>query len=136
MALAGRQGSAGADLPDEVRQGGEIVSAFDRLLRMAAVAVGLALMALGLVGALLPTHLLGAFLVLGLILVLRNSHAARRRFVRLQRRHPRYLYPLRRLLRREPEVWPVLWHELLPAERMLPHRFRLLRRCRLAFRRR
>lgn len=106
------------------------MSAFDKVVRILAIAVGLALMALGLVGALLPTHLLGAFMVLGLILVLRNSFRARRSFMRLKRQHPRFLHPLRRLLRRKPEVWPVLWHELLRAERLLPPRWRRLRRWR------
>lgn len=112
------------------------MSALDRALRIAAVGVGLVLMALGLVGALLPTHLLGGLLVVGLILVLRNSYRARRGFVRLKRSYPRYLHPLRRLLRRKPEVWPVVWHELLRAERVLPPRWRRLRRWRRGLRRR
>jgi hypothetical protein len=110
------------------------VSTLDKVLRALAIGLGLVLMALGLIGALLPTHLLGGLLVIGLILVLRNSFKARRSFVRLKRRHPRFLHPLRRLLRRKPEVWPVLWHELLRAERVLPRRFRRLRRWRRALR--
>ena len=108
------------------------MSGFDKLLRLLAIGLGVVLMVLGLVGVLLPTHLLGGFLVIGLVLVLRKSFRARRDFVRLQRRHPRYLHPLRRLLRREPEVWPVLWHELLRAERVLPLRWRRLRQWRRA----
>jgi hypothetical protein len=111
------------------------VSGFDKFLRVAAIGLGLVLMALGLVGVLLPTHLLGGLLVIGLVLVLRNSIRARRDFVRLQHRHPRYLHPLRRLLRRKPEVWPVVWHELLRAERLLPPRWRRLRRWRRGMRR-
>ena len=34
---------------------------------------------------------------------------ARRQFIGLQRRHPKILFPVRRLLRREPEVVPVAW---------------------------
>ena len=99
------------------------------------VGVGLVLMALGLVGAFLPTHLLGFLLVLGLILVLRNSIRMRRRFIHMQRRYPRYGWPLRRLLRGE--VWPVIWHELLRSERLfIPARFHRLRRWRLALKRR
>jgi hypothetical protein len=94
------------------------------------IGLGLVLMLVGLVGVFLPTHLLGVFLVLGLILVLRNSRTARKRFVRMHRSHPRYVHPLRRLLRREPEVWPVLWHETLRFERLLPKRWRRLRRIR------
>jgi hypothetical protein len=81
-----------------------------RLVRAVIVGFGFVLMLLGLVGAFLPTHLAGFLLVLGLILVLRNSIRWRRRFIIMQRRYPRYGYPLRRLLRGE--VWPVIWHEL------------------------
>jgi hypothetical protein len=70
-------------------------------------------------------------------MVLRNSITWRRRFILLQRRHPRHVHPLRRLLRRKPEVWPVLWHELLRTERwIVPRRWRRLRRWRLAAMRR
>jgi hypothetical protein len=86
-----------------------------RLWRNILVGVGLLLIPLGAVGALLPTHLLGGLLILGLILVLRNSLRWRRRFILAQRRFPRYGYPLRRALRGE--VWPVVWHELLRTER-------------------
>lgn len=103
---------------------------FDRVLRAGAVIIGLLLMIMGAIGALLPTHLLGAFLVLGLVLVLRNSYQARRRFIRLKRRYPRYFHPLRRLLRRNPEVAPVVWRELLRAERRVPARWRRLTRWR------
>jgi hypothetical protein len=104
-------------------------------MRVVLIVLGVGLMALGLVGAFLPTHVLGFFLVLGLMLVLRNSMRARRRFVRLHRRHPRFLHPLRRLLRRKPEVWPVVWHECLRAERILPRGWRRLRRWRRGLRR-
>ncbi|WP_254062868.1 hypothetical protein [Caulobacter sp. S45] len=105
-----------------------------RLMRNVIVAFGFVLMAIGLVGAFLPTHLLGFLLVLGLILVLRNSIRWRRRFILMQRRYPRYGYPLRRLLRGE--VWPVIWHELLRSERLfVPRRFHRLRRWRFALNR-
>ena len=87
-----------------------------RLWRNVLVTIGLLLIPLGVLGALLPTHLLGFLLVLGLILVLRNSLRWRRRFILMQRRFPRYGYPLRRLLRGE--VLPVVWHELLRTERL------------------
>lgn len=91
------------------------------------MAVGFALIAVGVVGALIPFtfHLLGGFAILGVILVLRNSRAWRRRFIRLQHRHPRWLYPVRRVLRGY--VVPVLWHEALRTERFfLPRRWRRL----------
>jgi hypothetical protein len=88
-----------------------------RLWRNVLVGIGLLLIPIGVVGVLLPTHLLGGFLVLGLILVLRNSIRWRRRFIHAQRRFPRYGYPLRRALKGE--VWPVVWHELLRTERVV-----------------
>jgi hypothetical protein len=99
-------------------------------MRALSLLLGLVLMAVGFVGALLPTHLLGIFMLLGLILVLRSSFSWRRRFVRMHRRYPRFVHPLRRLLRWE--VWPVVWHELLRAERILPRKWRRLRRWRQA----
>lgn len=101
------------------------------------IAIGFVLIVIGVVGALIPftLHLGGVFAVLGLILVLRNSRAWRRRFVRLQRRHPRWLYPVRRVLRGQ--VLPVLWHEAMRMERsVLPRRWRRLARWRRSFRRR
>ncbi len=106
-----------------------------RLWRAVLVTLGLILIPLGLVGAVLPTHLLGVLLLLGLILVLRNSIRWRRRFIHIQRRFPRYGYPVRRLLRGE--VLPVIWHELLRSERFfIPRRWHRLRRIRTAWRQR
>ena len=101
------------------------------------VAVGFVLIAVGIVGALIPftLHLFGGFAILGVILVLRNSRTWRRRFIRLQHRHPRWLHPVRRILRGQ--VLPVLWHEALRTERfVLPSRWRRLARWRRGARRR
>jgi hypothetical protein len=88
-------------------------------LRMVVIATGLVLIAGGLVLALLPGHLGLPLLVVGLILVLRNSISARRRFIRLQRAHPRVVFPVRRLIRRDPEIFPVLWQQALRLERLI-----------------
>ncbi len=102
-----------------------------RLRRAVWITLGFALIGVGGVGVLLPTHLLGALLVVGLILVLRNSPLWRRRFVTWQRHHPRWGVPLRRLLRTPPEVAPVIWHEVLRTERwVLPRAWRRLARWR------
>ena len=93
-----------------------MITPLRRMWRNAVVLVGLLLILVGLIGALLPTHLLGVLLLVGLILVLRNSIRWRRRFIVAQRRFPRYGYPVRRLLKGE--VWPVIWHELLRTERV------------------
>jgi hypothetical protein len=93
------------------------------------------LTAIGLIGTLLPGHLGLPVLVIGLIILLRNSRPARRRFIGLQRRHPKLVFPIRRLLRREPEVMPVAWQQVLRLERMiLPRQWRPARAIRRRFR--
>jgi hypothetical protein len=103
-----------------------------RMGRGLLIGLGVLLMLLGLAMELLPTHLFGLpLLVGGLMLVLRNSMKARRRFVRMQHSHPNFVFPLRRLMRREPEVFPVAWQQLLRMERVvLPKRARFAIRAR------
>lgn len=102
-----------------------------RFARAAALGLGGALIAVGFVGALLPGHLGVPLLVVGLIIVLRTSRPARRQFIGLQRRHPKIVFPIRRLLRREPEVFPVAWQQVLRMERMVvPRRWRFARNTR------
>jgi hypothetical protein len=94
-------------------------------LRLLFLAGGWVLITGGVLLALLPGHLGVPLLAIGLIVVLRNSYKARRQFIHLQRRHPRFVFPVRRLIRREPEVFPVLWQQFLRFERMvLPARWR------------
>lgn len=88
-------------------------------LRLLIVGIGSLIIAAGFVLALLPGHLGLPLLVVGLILVLRNSPKARRQFIQLQHRHPRMVFPVRRLIRREPEVFPVLWQQALRVERLV-----------------
>ena len=96
---------------------------------------GYALVALGAVGTLLPGHLGAPVLAVGLVVSLRSSFRARRRFVDLQHRHPKILFPVRRLLRREPEVIPVAWQALLRFERLvLPRSWRFARKVRRRWR--
>ena len=110
----------------------------EQATRLTVLVGGWLLIGVGAVFALLPGHV-GVFpLVLGLIIVLRTSRAARRRFILLQRRHPKWVYPLRRLLRRKPEIIPVFWQQFLRMERLfLPRTWRCARRLRRGlFRRR
>jgi hypothetical protein len=109
-------------------------SVWRRVLRWLAIGAGVALIAIGLVGAVLPGHLGVPVLVVGLVLVLRSSHQARRQFIGLQRRHPKIVFPIRRLLRREPEVVPVAWQQVLRVEKaILPRRWRAARGLRRRF---
>ena len=103
------------------------------------MAVGFLLAAVGVVSVWIPftLHAGGVLVVIGLIMILRNSRRFRRRFVIWSRKHPRWGWPLRRLLRKNAPVVPVVWHELLKAERILPRRLRWMRKARaLVFRRR
>ena len=86
----------------------------------------------------LPLHMPGmAVIVVGLMFVLRNSFKARRQFVVMQQNHPRMVFPLRRLLRREPEIVQVFWQQSLRVERLvLPRRYRLAVRSRRYLKRR
>lgn len=103
-----------------------------RIGRGLLLVVGGLLMLVGLVAEILPSHLFGLpFLVVGLMIVLRNSIKARRRFVRMQHSHPNMVFPLRRLMRPEPEVLPVAWQQWLRMERLvLPRRYRFAVRTR------
>jgi hypothetical protein len=96
-----------------------------RVLRVFSLVAGGLLVTGGLVLAVLPGHLGIPLVAVGLILVLRNSRRARRGFIQLQRRHPRYVFPVRRLIRREPEIFPVIWQQVLRVERLVfPLRWR------------
>jgi hypothetical protein len=98
--------------------------------RYLLLAVGFLILAAGLPLAFLPGHLGLPVMVIGLMIVLRNSITAKRRFIRYQRRHPKVVFPLRRLMRREPEIIPVFWQQTLRFERLLLRRFKFLGRAR------
>jgi hypothetical protein len=108
-------------------------------VRYALIGLGFAIMLVGAPIAILPwLHVPGALLVaVGLVLVLRNSFSARRTFIKAQRRHPKIVFPIRRLIRREPEVVPVFWQQTLRLEQLVvPRRWRFLRRTRVSVMRR
>jgi hypothetical protein len=106
-----------------------------RLARLGMGVAGGAIVVIGLLIAPLPGPLGVPVMVVGLMILLRSSFWARRTFVRLQRRHPRFVFPLRRLLRREPEVILVVWQQVIRLERaIVPRSWRFLRRARLVIR--
>jgi hypothetical protein len=108
-----------------------------RLGRWALVGTGYALIGVGAIGTLLPGHLGAPVLAVGLVMALRSSFTARRQFVGLQKQHPKILFPVRRLLRREPEVMPVAWQAVLRMERrVLPRRARVAVKLRRRLQRR
>jgi hypothetical protein len=108
-----------------------------RIGRALLVALGVVIMVLGVAIAPLPGPMGMPLVVVGLMLVLRNSFKARRQFVRFQHAHPKMVFPIRRLLRREPEVVLVFWQQSLRIERVvLPASLRFAVRCRRYVRRR
>jgi hypothetical protein len=108
-----------------------------RIVRAFMVVLGLIVVLAGILIAPLPGPMGLPVVVVGLMIVLRNSFKARRQFVRFQRAHPRMLSPVRRLLRREPEFVKVFWQQILRLERLVaPRRFRFFVRLRRRMRRR
>ncbi|KSB89405.1 hypothetical protein AS593_23545 [Caulobacter vibrioides] len=107
-----------------------------RLARLLLIALGTLVILAGAVLTPLPGHVGLPLLVIGLMVVLRNSFQARRRFIRWQKRHPKLIFPIRRLMRREPEILLVAWQQLLRSEKVVLRRpgWRVLKRARKAVR--
>ena len=102
-----------------------------RVARWLLIGLGLVLMLIAVPLVALPGHLGLPLMVVGLMIVLRNSFSAKRRFLRMQRAHPNMVFPLRRLMRREPEIVQVFWQQYLRVERLvLPRRARFAVRFR------
>lgn len=107
-----------------------------RAARWLLLIVGGLLILAGFLIAPLPGPLGVPLTVVGLMLVLRNSFWARKQFIKVQRAHPKVIFPLRRLLRREPEVLQVAWQQALRIERIiLPRRWRVAVQWRRSLRR-
>ena len=108
-----------------------------RIKRTGMVLLGFAVIAAGIVIAPIPGPGGIPVIVIGVMIVLRNSFKARRQFVRLHRAYPKTLYPIRRLLRRDPEFVALFYHQTLRVERiLLPRRIRFVKGLRRSFRRR
>jgi hypothetical protein len=106
-----------------------------RIKRTGMVLLGFAIIAAGVLIAPLPGPGGIPVIVVGLMIVLRNSFKARRQFVRLHRAHPKMLSPIRRLLRRDPEFVAVFYQQTLRVERiLLPRPIRFVRPLRRKFR--
>ena len=108
-----------------------------RVVRVLLAVLGVLIVIAGILVAPLPGPGGLPVIVVGLMLVLRNSFKARRQFVRFQYAHPKLIFPIRRLLRREPQVVSLFWQQLLRIERLiLPKRMRFAAKSRRSFRRR
>ena len=108
-----------------------------RLVRFGLVVVGGLIILAGIAIAPLPGPGGIPVIVVGLMVVLRNSFKARRQFVRLHHAHPRVISPIRRLLRRNPRILEMAWRQSLKIERLVvPKNLRFAVRSRRLFRRR
>jgi len=108
-----------------------------RLVRFGLVVVGGLIIVAGIAIAPLPGPGGIPVIVVGLMVVLRNSFKARRQFVRLHHAHPRVISPIRRLLRRNPRILEMAWRQSLKIERLVvPKNLRFAVRSRRLFRRR
>ena len=108
-----------------------------RIGRWLLLGLGGLIMLVGLVTAPLPGHIGLPLLVVGLMIVLRNSFKAKRQFLRIQKAHPKMVFPIRRLMRREPEILQVFWQQYLRMERLvLPRKARFAVKARRHIRRR
>jgi hypothetical protein len=108
-----------------------------RIARWLLLGLGGVILLAGLILAPLPGHIGLPLLVVGLMIVLRNSFAAKRQFVRLQRAHPKVIFPIRRLMRRQPQIVLVLWQQYLRLETLLlPRRVRFAVKARRGLKRR
>lgn len=88
-----------------------------KVLGWLMIALGFVFLAAGFLLIIIPGHY---FLILvGLILILRNAFWARRQFIHLKRRHPNWVMPLRKLLRRNPQVASIFWQQVLKFERLI-----------------
>lgn len=107
-----------------------------RMVRVGLASLGVLIVLAGIAVAPLPGPGGLPVIVVGLMLLLRNSFKARRTFVRFQHAHPKMIFPIRRLLRREPEFLLVAWQQTLRIERLIvPRKLRFAVRTRKHFRR-
>lgn len=100
------------------------------LWRWTRAVVGLLIIAVAIPISWLPGPLGLPIAVVGLAIVLQSSIWAKRRFIVLKRRHPNWVHPFRRLMRRRPEIAPVFWRMTLKSERLVLRRSRFLGRWR------
>lgn len=107
------------------------------VFKLVMMIAGLLLMAVGLAISPLPGPFGLPVVLLGLVLLLRSSTWVKRHFVRLVQKYPKWLGPLRSLMRPHAKILAALWRFMLRAEGLvLKPRNSLLRRLHRAFRRR
>lgn len=97
------------------------------IAKLLMTVAGLILMAFGVVLAPLPGPMGVPFVLFGLVLLLRSSVWIKRRFVDLMHAHPKWVRPLRNMLRPGAKVISLMWLQGLRVERgVMPKRFRFM----------
>lgn len=124
----------------KTRRKGHVRSGASRLWRGVLVGLGFFIVVLGVIIAPLPGPMGLPVSIAGLVIVLRNSYWAKRQFIRTWRRHPKWLTPVRRLLRPRARFLSIIWHQMLRTEKLVitktkdrvlgPVRRRFLRKAR------
>lgn len=124
----------------KTRRKSPVRSGASRLWRGVLVGLGFLIVVLGIIIAPLPGPMGLPISIAGLVIVLRNSYWAKRQFIRSLRRHPKWLTPVRRLLRPRAKFLSIIWHQMLRTEKLVlskakdrvlgPVRRRFLRKAR------
>lgn len=97
------------------------------IVKLLMSVAGIVLMAFGVVLAPLPGPVGVPFVLFGLILLLRSSTWIKRQFIKLVRAHPKWLKPLRAMLRPGAKIVALMWLQGLRVERgVMPKRFRFM----------
>jgi hypothetical protein len=106
------------------------------VLRFSLLFLGALIMLAGVVITPLPGPFGVPIILFGLVLALRSSSWAKRQFLRLVRRYPQFLSPLRKMLRPRARIVSILYRQMLKIERfILPKSLRRLQLTRRIFRR-
>jgi hypothetical protein len=101
------------------------------VLKLLMSLAGMVLMAFGVVLAPLPGPVGVPFVLFGLILLLRSSVWIKRQFVKLVKAHPKWLRPIRTMLRPGAKIISLVWLQGLRVERgVMPKKFRFMYRSR------
>lgn len=91
----------------------------NKLKRAVLFGAGSLFVLTGILIAPLPGPLGLPISIFGLILVLRNSYWAKRTFVKVKKKHPNWIMPVRKLLRPKPKVASIFWQQFLRTERLV-----------------
>lgn len=104
------------------------------LIKAIGLVLGVLMFIIGVLIMPLPGPFGAPVIFIGLVLILRSSSWVKRRFLRLVRRYPSLLYPIRKMLRPKAHIGPILYRQTLKLERfVLPKGKRPLRKIRRYF---